>query len=388
MYELELSQELLAIILGTPGLGGRHDGLPFLLWGRPGMGKTSAIESTLSQLDWSFMVLSPQHDEISYGLVPVVDTDRKRVTCYPPDWVDRLAHAREGSHERGSCIVLDDLTSSSSTVQAAQLRLLTHRETASAQLPGTCRLVGIANPPKQGTNARPLDDATVNRLIHIKLKESPTDTAFLVSQKFRPTDSAPKLRALFEKLRRNWAAAFEAECDIWAGFLTAHTILETEDWRDDLEIKIVASARSVELAVRAVAAAKAIGAELLIPALLSGTVGRSAVASYTSFVTRRDVPSPEMVLSRHWPEDLIARREKVPGHIAFLVLNRLAQSVPEQNGGRSREFQRYWEVVKLCTAAGVTQDMAIPSTKWLVKQRDLNPPTDPAIQKILMEVLF
>lgn len=374
LFTLNISTELLAIILGTPGPGDRHIGLPALLWGAPGAGKTSAIEAALHQMNWGFQVLSPQHDEVSYGMVPVIDQATKRVTCYPPDWIDKLGN--------DSCVVLDDLTSSSPSVQAAQLRLLTHRETASVQLPTGCRLIGIANPPKEGTNARPLDDATANRLIHVQVRQDALDVAALVAARFRSPAVATGLREKLAQISEGWSAAFERECYVWSGFLSAHKVLGTQDRRDDLEVTVSASPRSVELACRAVTAARQLNAPHLIPALVAGSIGRGQAGAFVQYSQRVDVPSLTAVLTGAWRVT-----ESTSADVVFIVLSKLVDAVPERPSG-SPELLKFWELVEQSISSKRPRDIMVPLVKRLYQQKGVLPPPKSAATSLLESVIL
>ena len=375
----ELSPELLAIALGTPGMGNRRVGLPFLFWGRPGAGKTSFIENLLSQLGWGMMVLTPQHDEVTYGMVPVIDQQTKRVTTYAPSWVDRLTG--------DSCVVLDDLTSSSAAVQAAQLRMLTHREIASTELPPGARLIGIANPPRMGTNARPLDPATANRLLHISLRSSEREASYLIGSHFTPKTLKHNMKENFAKLESRWWGVWAEECEVWAGFTVSSKVFETVDVRDDLEVEIEASPRTVELAARAVAAARCLDATLLIPALVAGAVGRGVANAYQSYVMRRDIPTVSMAMDGWRPN------QETKSDSIFVLLSKLSRQIlagraaQAMHGDYERLIRAYMDIIETAADVGLPTDIVIPSAKELFRAGVMPPPRG-KVSKILESILL
>ena len=90
-------------------------GVPLLVWGPPGIGKTSMIRSMAQSMGLSceIVILSIRESTDLAGL-PVRSGDG--VTLVPPDWALRLAAAGSG------VLFLDELTTAPPSVQASGCR--------------------------------------------------------------------------------------------------------------------------------------------------------------------------------------------------------------------------------------------------------------------------
>ena len=301
-----LTPELLAIALGTPAR--RTANVPFLFWSDPGFGKTSQIEDALQLAQWAYKTLSPDHDETVYGLVPVIDAEAKRLTTYPHVWTDALFTAAR------SCIVLDDITGSTGPVHAAQLRLLTHLETAGLALPPTCAIVALANPSAAAANGRPLRESTASRFVHVRIERSATESAELALRGFRG-DERP-IHDLLTQIKNGFEAAYVRECELMSAYLATCPSLRAKDEVEELDVTLSVSDRSAEMATRIVAAARCIDAKDLIPVLLGGAIGRPHAVGYSAYSERRNIPTMQAVLQSEW------RPSQGESDIAFVVLTR------------------------------------------------------------------
>jgi len=347
-----ITEELLAIVLGTPGpLGTR--GLPTILWGDPGMAKTRKIEAAAEALGLPCVTLTPQHDETTYGIVPVYDPETKVVRTPPHEWTSGLM-------DRG-VVILDDITSHSGPVHAAQLRLLTHREVGSAKLGAEVAIVGIANPVHQASSGRPLSQAIANRCVHVPVELPWTDVAqYLIAgpEKFS------RLADLMSRLSGDsWDRAHREECEAMAGYVASRgSAMSSPDERDDIDCTITASGRSVDLCARAVAAAFLVGAEDLIPALIAGSIGRAHAHAYTEYRKRRDIPTDEQVLAGWAPK-------KGQTDVVFVVLGRLARMIVDAPiAGRDDLARHLWRVASnAITDAQVPPDVVIPAAKQIAR---------------------
>lgn len=81
------------ITLGALGVA-LAAGIPTILWGGPGEGKTSVVTATAEELDLHLeVVLASVREPTDFAGLPVVNAGR--VTLAPPDWVQRLVEAGE-----------------------------------------------------------------------------------------------------------------------------------------------------------------------------------------------------------------------------------------------------------------------------------------------------
>ena len=139
-------------------------GLPALVWGEPGEGKTSFVY-WVSRGRPVCVLVGSTHDPTDFSGLPVADRDNetghRRVVFAEPHFV------REVSND--GVLFLDELTTSPPLVQGVMLRLVLERSCGSYRLPDRVRVVSAANPPSSGSSVSfALHHALANRFIHIE----------------------------------------------------------------------------------------------------------------------------------------------------------------------------------------------------------------------------
>lgn len=107
-------------------------GVPVLLWGSPGTGKTSAVLALGEALEWPVeTVIGSIREPSDFAGLPVVIDGSVRLS--PPAWATRLSASGVG------LLFLDELTTAPPAVQAAMLRVVLERVVGDARLPGRAR---------------------------------------------------------------------------------------------------------------------------------------------------------------------------------------------------------------------------------------------------------
>lgn len=135
-------------------------GVPVLLWGSPGTGKTSAVAALGEALGWPVeTVIGSIREPSDFAGLPVVVDGSVRLS--PPAWATRLRDAGVG------LLFLDELTTAPPAVQAAMLRIVLERVVGDAQLPAGVRVVAAANPPDEAADGWELAAPLANRLVHL-----------------------------------------------------------------------------------------------------------------------------------------------------------------------------------------------------------------------------
>src|SRR5687768_6571161 len=139
--------------------------LPVLLWGEPGIGKTSALNQLAGALGLPLTtVIASVHEPSDFAGLPVVGDDPavQGVPMAPPDWAVRLARTGTG------LLFLDELSTAPPAVQAALLRVVLERRVGALRLPPGIRIVAAANPRASAADGWELSAPLANRFVHLQ----------------------------------------------------------------------------------------------------------------------------------------------------------------------------------------------------------------------------
>ena len=155
----------LLVALATPAPNGLT-GVPVLLWGRPGVGKSSFIEGLAAPDLPVTTLIASIHDPTDFSGLPVLEDGKVRYAV--PRWVDDFAAAERG------LLFLDELSTAPPSVQAALLRVVFERKVGFHPLPAGVRIVAAANPPDLMVGGWELSPPLRNRFVHLNW-DIPTD---------------------------------------------------------------------------------------------------------------------------------------------------------------------------------------------------------------------
>jgi hypothetical protein len=200
-YENDDVLRMMAACIQTPGVGVYMNGqktnllgIPVLLWGAPGVGKTARIAEMADKLGYHFVTVLASIREASDFLgIPIpggtktfqqydpntggmVNKKVNALTFSPPDWALEL-QANAGNDPfanpntpdgRRALLFLDEFSTALPDVQNALLRVVQERVVGDLQLPANVAIVAAANPPwmtPSGEGA--LSPPTANRFVHL-----------------------------------------------------------------------------------------------------------------------------------------------------------------------------------------------------------------------------
>ncbi|MFL6120684.1 AAA family ATPase, partial [Actinophytocola sp.] len=272
-------------------------GVPVLLWGSPGTGKTSVVTALGESLGWPVeVVIGSLREPSDFAGLPVVTDDEVRMA--PPSWARRLATATDG------LLFLDELTTAPPAVQAAMLRVVLERVVGDLRLPAGIRVVAAANPPEQAADGWDLSPPLANRLVHLDWTVSATSVATGFAQGF-PTP------AVIGKTGPTTAR-------VTAGRALVAAFLQL---RPELVLQVPASAhaasrgwpspRSWETTARLLAACDHVGASPDVRrVLVTGAVGEGPGLELLAWLAHSDLPDPDQVLADPDSFELPARSDR------------------------------------------------------------------------------
>lgn len=136
--------------------------IPIMLWGPPGVGKSSIIHQVAKELNIELIdVRLAQIDPPDLRGIPVPDHEKQKTNNYYPDWLP----------EDGKGILfLDEIEKASTSVKNAALQLVLDRKIGSYSLPETWNIVAAGNREDDGCFSMPLGSALSNRMLHFEIK--------------------------------------------------------------------------------------------------------------------------------------------------------------------------------------------------------------------------
>ena len=135
--------------------------LPIMLWGPPGVGKSSAVNAAARARSLRVEdVRLAQLDATDLRGIPVPDRETRRVDWYSPSFLPR---------EGEGILFLDEIDKASALVKNAALQLVLERRLGEYRLPDGWRLVCAGNREEDNSFSAPLGSALANRMLHVEV---------------------------------------------------------------------------------------------------------------------------------------------------------------------------------------------------------------------------
>lgn len=279
----------LLIALQTPSPKG-YRGVPALVWGAPGTGKSTFVESLANERFPVITLIASLHDPTDFNGLPVLVDGRVRFA--PPEWVHEFEEHGQG------ILFLDELTTAPPTVQAALLRLVLERKVGLNALPPEVSIAAAANPPEIAASGWELSPPLANRFVHIywqlpgetyqralEVGEFPSPQRFTIDRA-RHRERAQYWRILVANfLKRNLALVYTQPSEDEYAFATPRT------W--DYAIALMASCDLLGFAPTL--GAQSQHTEPFIR-LIQGCIGKGAATPFLKYLRELRIPDPEAVL--------------------------------------------------------------------------------------------
>lgn len=286
MNDYPKGAEALLIAIQTPAPKG-YMGIPVLVWGKPGVGKSSFLEGMADDNFSVLTLIASIHDPTDFSGLPIHHEGKVRFAI--PEWVDQFGEEKDG------LLFLDELTTAPPAVQAALLRVVLERKVGFHPLPKTVRIVAAANPPDMMTGGWELTPPLRNRFVHIQWSLSTQtyisglENGFPKAERYHiPVDQHAELLPAW-KLK------------IGAFLKRQPNLLETSPEND---MYAFASPRSWEFAAALLASCEILGQaptqgqspSRACMTLLKGCIGEGASLPFLDFLKNLKLPNPDEVL--------------------------------------------------------------------------------------------
>ncbi|MFT4087580.1 MAG: AAA family ATPase [Gordonia sp. (in: high G+C Gram-positive bacteria)] len=322
--------------------------IPVILWGNPGEGKTSMIESAAAHGVHVETVILSQSEPSDLAGLPVVSPSGD-VVLAPPAWARRLV-----DHDGPAICFFDEFSTAPPSLQAAALRVLTHGEVGALKLPETVTFVAAANPVEVSAAGWDLAAPTASRFVHLDF--AMTAEVFTLGS---VTGQWPSLPA--PAVPESFADDTAREMAQIAGFLRARPNQLSVIPKDHAtRSRAFPTPRTWQFAgtLMALAAVHDLPDEV-VSLLVSGAIGDATAHEYLSWRQHLDLPDPARLLSG---EESIEFSELRADRV-FVVLQGLLAAL-----GDDADPERWASAVSLCCQAAdqVGPDPAIPAVRALV----------------------
>jgi hypothetical protein len=254
-------------------------GIPVIVWGEPGVGKTSFAYQLARQLDRHLeVVIAALREPSDFGFpIPVEDEGQMMIGLVPPAWAVRLKH--------GGILFLDEVSCAPPATQAALLRVVW--EGCVGDLPlEDVQILLVANPADIAAGGWDLTPPMANRLLHLDWSVDAIEWSNGFLSGF-PIPNIP--------LVRGWENHFPAAKGLISAFIRRNPLRLLEVPKDSVKAgRAWPSPRTWEFAAKVVAASKV--AEIPQEVLLAGCVGQGPASEFLTWLENLDLPDPHEVL--------------------------------------------------------------------------------------------
>lgn len=364
----------------TPGA------LPPIVWGPPGVGKSSVMEAIAAAMHLPLRtVIASICDPTDFGGVYVPDGDRlKRLAM---SWAVELAQAGEG------IAFIDEMSTAPPAVQAALLRPLLDgvvgdlvlprwRGDVRDESPRGVKFVAAANPPEQAAGGHELSDPTANRFIHLAWPAPSAEDWGAWAMGDGAMESLPRFNVTA------WERQLPKSRALAAAFLRRRPELLSEDVtkaRGRFPMAY-ATPRTWDTATRLHATCVVLHDLESAPALLAGAIGAGAAAEFLAYVDEHDLPDPDDLLDgkvKFVPDP--ARPDRT--FAVLLMLCAAATTKQAKQADYNRRWNKAWELLGPIVPQG--KDLVVVGARMLAKARPRGEGSllNPAVQTIIADLV-
>ena len=264
-------QEVLSLALDS--------GVPTLLWGKPGEGKTRSIEALCEMRGEKLVsITASNRDPTDFGGFPI-RTDDGGYRLAPPGWAIKPFDV----------LFIDEMSCTPTMVQHALLRVILDRVIGDFKLPSHVKIVAAANPPEIASGWE-LTAPTANRFLHLD---------WMMDQDYWMNGMIVGWEKVISVKRAdpNWEDDYlpQAKALVAAWIKHRPTALSQFPKDESKRGKAWPSPRTWDFASRALAVSWNEGLDFQIQ-LIAGCVGEGPASEFINWKKALDLPDPEMLL--------------------------------------------------------------------------------------------
>ena len=261
-------------------------GIPVLLWGDPGTGKTHTIEAFAQRAGWrTVSVIASIHDPTDFAGLPV--RTEQGVVFEPPAWARRTAGC-----DGASLVFFDEVNTATPATQNALMRVVLEGRVGDLELGDGVRFAAAANPPSQNSAAWDLSAPLANRFAHLSWPVSFEDWKAGYLGGWPDPDPLDIDPGAIDPFTNELVRLLQTS------FLATRPALVCEVPDNGAELRGWPSPRSWERLADCLAIADTAGVSGEVRLLVaSALVGDGAAAEYLAYLRNLDLPDPKDLLT-------------------------------------------------------------------------------------------
>jgi MoxR-like ATPase len=359
----------LLVPLGNPNDPNCYWGVPILLWGSPGIGKSTRIITAATRAGIaSESVYAATRAPEDFSGVPVPDGKGSiSIECI-------LGAVRQLIIDKKGALFLDEISCARPAVQSALLSLVFDRRIGDTRLPGGVRIIAAANPSEEAAGGWELAPPLANRFLHFQVKPPSSDewVNWLLDE--GGSDSI-NIETSEEIVKEQWPNTFPQAKGIMAGFmkkLGSSNLYKMPKDGDENRGRAWASPRTWEYATRSLATIFALyrgeskeqksDREHMINDFLEAAVGPGSAKELYGWMKEANLPDPVDMLKKGWTPDKkrLDRTIAAYSQMGSFVLNRPDKQEKHDYGCLA------WKQLEVCCEADLP-DVALKIGQSLAK---------------------
>lgn len=336
-------------------------GLPALLHGEPGTGKTATVKALRASGLHYYRISPGERGEGQFGVVPVPNTEGT-LSYPPPDWSREFAD--------GGLLFVDEINTAPPMIQAPLLGLVQLRVIGSHTFGSRTRVLGASNSTADAAGGWDLAPSLANRFGHFDFEGLESSAwvegllgGFGSGETIAPAD--PRVEEA--RVIKAWPSADAMARGLIGGFITRRPELlhKRPEKAAASASRSWPSRRSVEYAAVAYASAQVHGLnEIDTDELLAGFVGLGWVTEFRTWRANADLPDPADLLDG---KVKFAHDERRLDRSLAVLSSCAALVIPEKSANRVARAAECWKLIGQVVKD--TADIAIPAARALIANK-------------------